>query len=114
MMDRVLVYRYQHGKFHRATDPKNSSLPRTDVKEGTGVIEVQRQLVEINGTMELGEMKTKSGKGVSPKVVQERLGHSNITITLQTYIHVMPRLQAGAAVALNGIFTRNSQNGIGP
>ena len=25
--------------------------------------------------------------GVSPKIVQERLGHSNISITLQTYVH---------------------------
>ncbi len=27
---------------------------------------------------------------VHPRVVQERLGHSNIAITLQTYSHVLP------------------------
>lgn len=35
--------------------------------------------------------------GVHPKVVQERLGHSNITITLQTYSHVSPAMQTDAA-----------------
>jgi integrase len=35
--------------------------------------------------------------GVHPKVVQERLGHANITITLQTYSHVIPTMQEEAA-----------------
>jgi integrase len=35
--------------------------------------------------------------GENPRVVQERLGHSQITLTLQTYSHVLPDLQAGAA-----------------
>jgi len=35
--------------------------------------------------------------GVHPKVVQERLGHSHISITLQTYSHVMPSMQTDAA-----------------
>ncbi|MDA0798745.1 MAG: tyrosine-type recombinase/integrase, partial [Chloroflexi bacterium] len=36
--------------------------------------------------------------GVHPKVVQERLGHSNISITLDTYSHVVPGLQEAAAL----------------
>jgi len=36
-------------------------------------------------------------KGVHPKVVQERLGHATISITLDTYSHVIPSLQAEAA-----------------
>ena len=47
--------------------------------------------------------------GVSPKVVQERLGHSNVSITLQTYSHVLPSLQADAAAALNSILNMNGQ-----
>ncbi|MBV8162900.1 MAG: tyrosine-type recombinase/integrase, partial [Candidatus Eremiobacteraeota bacterium] len=43
-------------------------------------------------------------KGISPKVVQERLGHSNVSIPLQTYSHVLPSLQADAAKALNSLF----------
>jgi len=35
--------------------------------------------------------------GVHPKVVSERLGHANISITLDTYSHVLPGLQEAAA-----------------
>lgn len=34
--------------------------------------------------------------GVSPKVIQERLGHSSITITLDIYSHVLPSMQSDA------------------
>lgn len=34
---------------------------------------------------------------VHPKIVQERLGHANIRITLDTYSHVLPDLQESAA-----------------
>ncbi len=33
------------------------------------------------------------GKGVHPKVVQEMLGHSTITQTMDTYSHVLPDMQ---------------------
>jgi len=36
--------------------------------------------------------------GVHPKVVQERLDHANIKITLDTYSHVLPDMQGEAAV----------------
>ena len=36
--------------------------------------------------------------GAHPRVVQERLGHSTISITLDTYSHVLPGLQEAAAV----------------
>jgi integrase len=32
--------------------------------------------------------------GTNPKAVSERLGHSNVSITLQTYTHVSPGMQA--------------------
>jgi len=35
--------------------------------------------------------------GVHPKVVQERLGHANISITMDTYSHVLPDMQESAA-----------------
>ncbi len=37
-------------------------------------------------------------QGVHPKIVSERLGHSSIGITLDTYSHVMPGLQEAAAL----------------
>lgn len=36
-------------------------------------------------------------RGVHPKIVQERLGHGSIQITLDTYSHVAPGLQQAAA-----------------
>jgi integrase len=36
-------------------------------------------------------------QGVHPKVVQERLGHASIQVTLDTYSHVAPGLQQAAA-----------------
>jgi integrase len=44
-------------------------------------------------------------KGVNPKVVQERLGHSNISLTMDTYSHIMPGMQDEAAIALDDIFS---------
>lgn len=43
-------------------------------------------------------------RGVSAKVVQERLGHANITLTLDTYSHVLPDMQEGAAQELEAMF----------
>ncbi|MFV2048555.1 tyrosine-type recombinase/integrase [Metabacillus sp. YM-086] len=42
-------------------------------------------------------------KGVNVKVVSERLGHSNIRVTLDTYSHVLPTMQDEAANKLDGI-----------
>jgi integrase len=36
-------------------------------------------------------------QGIHPKIVQERLGHSSISVTLDTYSHVAPGLQRAAA-----------------
>ena len=43
-------------------------------------------------------------KGVHPKVVQELLGHSSISITLDTYSHVLPNMQEKAVAAMDAIF----------
>lgn len=50
-------------------------------------------------------------KGVHPKVVQERLGHSAIGVTMDTYSHVLPGMQKEAAQAIDSIFVRASRNG---
>lgn len=39
--------------------------------------------------------------GVHPKVVSERLGHATVSLTLDTYSHVLPDLQREAAEALD-------------
>lgn len=42
--------------------------------------------------------------GEHPKVVQERLGHSTIMVTMDVYSHVMPSLQRRAAERLDWLF----------
>lgn len=46
--------------------------------------------------------------GVHPKVVSERLGHSGVAITLDTYSHVIPVLQAEAAGVLDRLLTERA------
>jgi len=46
-------------------------------------------------------------KGIHPKIVQERLGHASIAITLDTYSHVSPGLQAAAAKSFDEAFPNN-------
>ena len=41
------------------------------------------------------------GQGVHPKVVQERLGHSTIAVTFDTYSYVTPGLQRAAAMTFD-------------
>lgn len=41
--------------------------------------------------------------GENPKVVQERLGHSSIMITLDTYSHLIPSMQKSAADRMEGL-----------
>jgi integrase len=41
-------------------------------------------------------------ENVHPKIVQERLGHSSIAITMDIYSHLMPNMQGGAAAAVDG------------
>jgi integrase len=39
---------------------------------------------------------------IHPKVVQERLGHGSIGITMDLYSHLMPNMQTEAAAAVDG------------
>ena len=43
-------------------------------------------------------------QGVNPKIVQERLGHSSIKVTMDVYSHVLPDMQKEAVDALKGLF----------
>lgn len=43
-------------------------------------------------------------QGIHPKVVQERLGHSQISMTLDLYSHVLPSMQEDAAEKLDELF----------
>jgi integrase len=41
--------------------------------------------------------------GMDPKVVSEALGHASISITMDTYSHVMPSMSQVAADAIDAI-----------
>ena len=47
--------------------------------------------------------------GVHPKVVQERLGHTTISTTPDTYSHVPPGLQEAAANRFDDIVIQNKE-----
>lgn len=43
--------------------------------------------------------------GIHPKVVQELLGHASITVTLDTYSHVLPNMQGAAADRMDSMLS---------
>ncbi len=49
--------------------------------------------------------------GVQPKVVQERLGHASIAVTMDTYSHVMPSMQREAADRVDALFSEIRASG---
>jgi integrase len=49
-------------------------------------------------------------QGVHPKIVQERLGHASIQITLDTYSHVAPGLQEAAAAQFDKLVSPKYNN----
>lgn len=46
--------------------------------------------------------------GVNPRVVQQRLGHSDVNITLNTYTHVLPEMDIEAATKLDSIILKHA------
>ncbi len=46
-------------------------------------------------------------QGVSPRVVMELLGHSEIAMTMDTYSHVVPELKREAAERMESLLSRN-------
>ena len=42
--------------------------------------------------------------GINVKVIQELLGHSNVSITLDTYAHLLPSMQEGAVNMWDELF----------
>jgi integrase len=49
-------------------------------------------------------------QGVHPKVVQERLGHASIQITLDTYSHTVEGLQKLAAASFDNVLKKRKEN----
>ena len=47
---------------------------------------------------------------IHPKIVQERLGHSGIAITMDIYSHLMPNMQAEAAATVDAVLKAADKN----
>ncbi len=50
--------------------------------------------------------------GTHPKIVQKRLGHSSIMMTLDTYSHVAPGLQEAAAEKFDSMVPRRENRAV--
>jgi len=50
-------------------------------------------------------------QGVHPRIVMETLGHSQISLTMDTYTHALPSLQAEAAKRMDDALAIGCQNG---
>ena len=48
--------------------------------------------------------------GIHPKVVQEILGHTEISMTMDTYSHVLPTMQRDAIDKLNQVFAQQERD----
>jgi integrase len=46
--------------------------------------------------------------GENPKIVAERLGHTSVKMTLDTYSHVLPDMQKSASYKLDALLYRKS------
>jgi integrase len=64
---------------------------------------------EADGTpLDQDRMRRALADGENPKVVQERLGHSSVSLTLDTYSSVLPGIHGGAAERLAARFAKGS------
>lgn len=91
--ERDLVFASENGSAINPSNLRNHSFRR--IKARSGVRENLRfhDLRHTCATLLLS-------KGVNAKVVSEMLGHASITITLNTYSHVLPDMQDTAAEAM--------------
>ena len=51
--------------------------------------------------------------GIHPKVVQKLLGHTQISMTMDIYSHVLPSMQQDAVSRLNSLLLRREEGPVG-
>jgi integrase len=78
-------------------DPRNVSRRFGDLCETAGIRHIRlHDLRHTCATLLLAQ-------GVAPRVVMETLGHSGISLTMNTYTHVLPVLQRDAASKIDDL-----------
>ena len=71
-----------------------------------GICRKQRTIDSCSSIKSLTESATPTiilAENVHPKIVQERLGHGSIAITMDIYSHLMPNMQGDAAKTVDGV-----------
>ena len=54
------------------------------------------------------------GQGAHPRAIMERMGHSTITVTLDNYGHLFPKLDEALDDALDGVYRVSSTGAATP
>jgi len=83
-----------------AMEPRNVSREFTEMLAAANIPHVRfHDLRHTAATLALAQ-------GVDPRTIMETLGHSQISLTLNTYAHVLPALQSAAADKMDAILKR--------
>lgn len=96
--DQGFVFPNETGSLHNPSNLRNRSFKRIKARSGVRKDLRFHDLRHTCATLLLS-------KGVNAKVVSEMLGHASITITLNTYSHVLPDMQDSTADAMEATFT---------
>lgn len=79
--------------FKKIIQNANEEIAESNVENGTAYPPIPIiRLYDLRHTMATLLL----GQGINPKIVSERLGHSSISLTLDTYSHVLPTMQQDA------------------
>ena len=107
-------YRRNYGRLQKVIRPRfaRSVAARANMWQGLGRVMIAAGLKDKAGEPKYGihafrhfyaswciNRKEDGGMELPPKVVQERLGHSSILMTMDTYGHLFPRGDDTAALA---------------
>lgn len=96
------------GETRVVTQPDGSSLqPRSVTHAIATFMKGQGHTVRLHG-LRHSHASHMLAENVHPKIVQERLGHSSIAITMDIYSHVMPNMQTDAAAKVD-VALRNAK-----
>lgn len=101
-----LVFPREDGRWHNPSSV-SQSFDRATARAGVTRIRLH-DVRHTHATLLLAA-------GANPKVVSERLGHSSVAFTLDTYAHVMPGMQADIAERfVDMVFDADAENEIEP
>jgi integrase len=99
------------GETRVVTQLDGSSLqPRSLTHAISAFMKAQGHAVRLHG-LRHSHASHMLAENVHPKIVQERLGHSSIAITMDIYSHLMPNMQADAAAKVDTALRNAKQTG---